>query len=63
MVVSYVPGSVLPLNVADELVPIRVARHLATPPHGMAYVYADDNVYLIDVLSRRIIDNVSIGTE
>ena len=63
IVVSHAPGSVLPLDVADEMVPARVTRHLAPPPHGAAYVYAGDNVYLIDVLSRHIIDTVPLATD
>jgi hypothetical protein len=63
IVVSYVPGSVLPLSVADETVPARVTRRLAPPPYGAAYVYAGDNVYLIDVLSRHVIDTVPLATD
>jgi hypothetical protein len=63
IVVSYAPGSVLPLEVADEMVPRHVTRHLAPPPHGAAYVYAGDNVYLIDVLSRHILDTVPLATD
>lgn len=62
-VLSFAPGSFLPLEVRDELVPSRVAARLARPPRGTAYVYAGDNVYLLDILSRRIIDVVSLTTE
>jgi hypothetical protein len=62
-VFSFAPGSVLPLEVQDELVPSRVAARLARPPRGTAYVYADDSVYLISLLSREIIDVVSLTTE
>ncbi len=63
IVVSFAPGTTLPLGVHDEVIPRRVALHIAPPPHGAAYVYADDNVYLIDVLSRNIIDTVPMGTD
>lgn len=63
MIVSFRPGSVLPQDVPDEVVPRRVLARVAPAPHGAAYVYAGDNVYLIDVLSRRIIDAVPMATE
>lgn len=63
VLVSYAEGSVLPLKVQDEIVPLRVTRQIASPPQGAAYVYAGDTVYMIDVLSRRIIDTVTIATD
>lgn len=63
IVITHVPGTVLPLDVADEMVPQHVTRRLAPPPRGAAYVYAGDNVYLIDVLSRHILDTVPIATD
>lgn len=63
ILVTFVPGTVLPLDVADEVVPNRVLRHVAPAPYGAAYVYAGDSVYLIDVLSRKIIDAVPMATD
>ena len=63
ILVSYVAGSTLPLDVSDEVVPARVTRQIAPAPQGASYVYAGDSVYLIDVLSRRIIDTVPMATD
>lgn len=63
ILVTYVAGTTLPLDVSDEVVPSRVLRHVAPAPRGAAYVYAGDSVYLIDVLSRKIIDTVPMGTD
>jgi hypothetical protein len=60
---AFVPGSVLPSTLGEELVPAQVVGRLTVPPRGTAYVYADDNVYLIEVMTRRIIDAVPLGTD
>jgi len=57
----YPAGSLLPESKIYEQLPQYVASRLTPPPRNMAYIFTDDNVYLVDVLTRRITDRVSMA--
>jgi hypothetical protein len=59
----YAAGSFLPHWVAEEPVPMSVQSYMAPAPAGASYVYAGGDVYLIDVLSRRVLDVVPLPTD
>lgn len=55
----YVPGSVLPAEESIIPVPSETTATLRPTPGGTQFVYAANNVYLIDMNTRRILDIVT----
>ncbi|MDE1151692.1 MAG: hypothetical protein PW788_04065 [Micavibrio sp.] len=61
-VIHYYPaGTTLPQNKIYEVLPQYVESRLSPPPRNMAYVFTGDNVYLVDALTHRITDRVSMA--
>jgi len=59
----YPPGQVLPDTMIYDSLPQYVESRLTPPANGEAYVFAGDNVYLMDAMTHRVIDSVSIASE
>ncbi len=63
-VVSYYPvGQVLPQSKIYETLPQYVESRLTPVDSSSAYVYTGDNVYLIDAMTHRVLDVVSLAAE
>lgn len=59
----YPRGETLPTNLIYETLPQYVESRISPPGQGLAYVYAGDNVYLMDAMTHRVLDSVSIASE
>ena len=63
-VVNYYPvGQMLPQSKIYEALPQYVESRLTPPDASSAYVYTGDNVYLIDAMTHRVLDVVSLAAE
>ena len=60
---DYAQGQVLPDNVIFDSLPQYVESRVTPPGRNEAYVFAGDNVYLMDAMTHRVIDSVSIASE
>jgi len=59
----YPRGEILPQNLIYETLPQYVESRITPPGNGQAYVYAGDNIYLMDAMTHRVLDSVSIASE
>ncbi len=52
---------VLPPGIQMQAVPVDLVRQLPHPPHGTRYTYHDDQVLLIDLNTRVVLDFINIS--
>lgn len=60
VVTAFQPGTILPPDVTATKLPLEVSRMLDDTPAFTQYVYAANNVYLIEQQTRRIVDVVTL---
>jgi len=60
VVPAFQPGTILPPDVTATKLPLEVTRMLDDTPVMTQYVYAANNVYLIEQNTRRVVDVVTL---
>jgi len=58
---GWVKHDVLPQEIQIEAVPVDLVRELPHPPHGTQYTYHEDQVLLIDLSTRIVLDFINIS--
>ena len=57
---KYGRGDIIPEGVKLQTLPERILEELLRPPVGTAYARVDDNVYLINESTRKVIEAVTL---